>query len=120
MGTNGTGPHLALPRIEVTLDDGRVEVAQVLNQDLLRWDITAAKHSWPNFQEVRTWHATFCAWAALRRTGQIPKDWTWEAFSEEHAVQVRALDREGNPVEGEDADVEELEADPTRPVAAPG
>ena len=102
--------------------DGRVVVAQVMNADLLRWDTTAAKHGWPDFQTVRTWHATFCAWAALRRAGAIPKDWTWERFSEDEALQVRALDREGNPIlEDEDApEPEELVADPTPPGVGPG
>ena len=114
--TNGTGPHLTLPRVEVVLSDGRTEVVQLRNVDLLSWDRTAARHKWPDFQSVRTWHATYCAWAALRREGRIPKDTTWEQFSEGDdplCLQVTA-------VTGDDGEPEEEPvADPTRSAPAP-
>ena len=109
-------PHLSLPRVAVTLDDGRTLEAQVLNADLLRWDVTAAKHKWPHYNDVRTWHSTFCAWAALRRTGAIPKEWTWEEFSEVHCQQVVGIRANGQAME----DGEEPETvDPTPAVAEP-
>lgn len=110
---NGTGPSLALPKIEVTLDDGRKLEAQILNADLLRWDITAAKHGWPDYRTVQTWHATFCAWASLRRQGAIPKEWTWEEFSDRHCVQVATITDEAG-------EAEETAVDPTLQEAAPG
>lgn len=115
--TNGDRPRLLLPRLAVTLADGRViSPVQILNVDLLRWDRTAAKHSWPHFESVPAWHSTFVAWSALRRTGAIPADMSWESFSDEHCEQVTAITADGTPADGADG----LDAvDPTRPEAAP-
>ena len=89
--TNGTGPHLLTPRLEVVMDDGRTLEVQALNPDLLRFDRTAAKHGWPAATAAPFLWLTFLAWAALRRTGEIDEAMTWEAFADTHALQVRNL-----------------------------
>ena len=107
--TASDGPILALPKVEVVLDDGRTETVQVLNADLLRWDRTAAKHGWPHFETAKAWHSTFLAWSALRRTGTIPESWTWEEFSEEHCVQVQGVAANGDGPDGVDPTQSEAE-----------
>ena len=39
---------------------------------------------------------TFLAWAALRRTGRLGEEVTWEAFERDLAVQVRDAPTSGN------------------------
>ena len=100
---------LAVPRLEVMLDDGRTLEVQALNPDLLRYDRTAAKHGWPKIEAAPFLWLTFLAWSALRRTGEIPEAMGWTEFADERCLQVRNLDA-GNgtgPIEM---------SDPTLPV----
>jgi hypothetical protein len=83
--------RLALPRVEVTLDDGSTLQAQVINSDMVRWDRTAAKHGWPTVQTAPFLWLTFVAWSALRREGAIGEDVGWDAFVDRRCVQVRNL-----------------------------
>src|SRR5262245_46772947 len=101
------------PRVEATLDDGSLLVVQVLNADLLNWDRTAARHGWPDMKSAPFLWLTFITWTALRRTGQLDRDLSWEAFSSTRCVAVRNLtESEGTGA----ADV----ADPTLAVVEPG
>ena len=88
---------LDTPLVTVVLDDGRLLTVRVLNADYLNWDRTAAKHGWGAIQaQPFTW-LTFVSWSALRREGQIPREWTWEEFSERRCLQVKAAgDSAGN------------------------
>src|SRR5262245_65793456 len=75
---------LPTPVFDVVLDDGagghsRHRV-QVVNADLVRFDRTAAKHDWPRADRAPMLWNTFIVWAAMRRTGAIAGDMTWEAF----------------------------------------
>ena len=80
--------RLETPLVTVLMADGQTLTVQVLNPDYLRWDRTSNKHGWPPMAKVpHTW-LTFVAWAALRRTGQLGEDVTWERFSEELCLQV--------------------------------
>lgn len=103
---NGTDsedtPTLTIPRLEVTLRDGRVLTVQVFNADLVRLDRTAAKHRWPSTTQAPFLAQTFLAWSALRRTGGIPQDMTWEAFESTEAVQVRDAPKATNGTGPED------------------
>jgi len=91
-----TDTALATPRLEVVLDDGRTLVTQALNPDLLRYDRTASKHGWPKPTDAPFLWLTFLAWAALRRTNEIPESMDWSSFADVHALQVRNLtDGEG-------------------------
>jgi hypothetical protein len=103
--------HLSTPLVRVTLDDGRVLTVQVRNTEYLRWDRTAAKHGWPRMQQAPFLWITFVAWAALRREGRIPADWTWEAFSDVHCLEVTPAAPDGNG--------SSPNADPTLPVPDP-
>lgn len=62
-------PKIPLPRVRVILPDQDELVLQILNPDLLRWDVTAAKHRWPGFRENPNRWLTFIGWAAAVRTG---------------------------------------------------
>jgi hypothetical protein len=72
---------LASPRVSVLLE-GHADplVVQTRNPDLCLWDRTRAKHKWPKLDEAPFVWLTFLAWAALRRTGGIPADLTYEKF----------------------------------------
>ena len=83
--------RLAVPRLEVTLDDDTTFVVQALNPDLLRYDRTAAKHKWPAPTAAPFLWLTFLAWSAARRTGAIPDTLTWDDFANERCQQVRNL-----------------------------
>jgi hypothetical protein len=110
--TNGTTPRvrLNLPRVEITLADGRVETLQILNADLLLWDRTAAKHGWPHFETAKALHSTFVAWAAAKRTKTIDPSTTWQVFSDELCLQVQGVEAD---------DEEAATADPTPSAAEP-
>lgn len=79
---------LTIPRLRVTLADGNEYVVQALNPDLIAWDRTAAKQHWPQGGSAPFLWLTFLAWKASVRTGELPPDTTWEAFSETLCVQV--------------------------------
>ena len=66
--------RLAIPRLEVTMDDGSTFDVQALNPDLLRYDRTAAKHGWPSPTDAPFLWLTFLAWSAGRRTGDVADD----------------------------------------------
>lgn len=71
---------LPTPTFDVIMEDGTQHRVQVRNPDFLRWDKTAAKHGWPEAQKAPFLWNTFVVWAALRRTGAIGQDVTWETF----------------------------------------
>lgn len=102
--------RMTQPRLRVLLDDGSTVQAQTNNADLIRWDMTRAKHKWPGVSDAPFLWLTFIAWAALRRTKAIDPGMTWEAFSES-AVQVEDLTE--YDAEGVDA------VDPTKGAAEP-
>lgn len=83
---------LAAPRVRVLLEgaDDTI-VVQTRNPDLVLWDRTRVKHRWPKFDEAPFLWLTFLSWAALRRTGQIPAELTYEKF-EASTLDVNADD----------------------------
>lgn len=97
---------LTTPRLRVVLADDTVHEVQCTNADLVRFDLTRAKHKWPGPEAAPFLWLTFVAWSALRRSGVIADAVTWEAF------QDSTLDISNVSDDGEDGpDV----ADPTRP-----
>jgi len=97
---------LTSPRVRVRRDGDMEPVEyQTTNADLVLWDRTRAKHKWPTFQDAPFLWLTFLSWAAARRTGAIPPDFTYERWEAE-TVDVEALTDE------------ESTADPTQ--AVPG
>lgn len=97
---------LVSQKITVHLE-GRDEPLEVTtdNRDLVRWDLTRAKHKWPGMDEAPMLWATFVSWAAAKRTDNYAG--TWEEWSNRDAISV-------------DFDEADLEAvDPTRPAPEP-
>ena len=87
------------------MDDGAIFEVQSYNPDLLRWDETSVKHGWKAEAQSSLW-ATFVAWAALTREGQIP-DMKWDEFKR-RALDVNTVTAEGTVM------------DPTNPDPGPG
>lgn len=77
---------LALQRATVTLADGRRLDVEVGNPDMVRWDVTAAKHKWPAMKDAPMLWATFVTWRAAVRSGAYAG--TWEQWSNEDAMNV--------------------------------
>jgi len=96
------------PRIAVKRDGYDDVELQTTNADLVLWDRTRIKHKWPGFQEAPFLWLTFLSWAAARRTGAIPPDYTYEKWESE-TLDVTALT---------DDDAEEL-GTPFGPVPGP-
>lgn len=107
-----TSPHLRVLR--GSLDAPEVLEVQTLNPDLIAWDMTRAKHRWPEVKDAPFKWLTFIAWAACRREGRIPADLTypeWEAST----LNVANMDAD------DDDDTEAGTAvDPTQPGPVPG
>lgn len=96
-------PALNLQRATIHLASGEVLDLLVANPDMVRWDMTAAKHKWPTMKDAPMLWATFVTWRAAVRTGAY--DGTFEKWRDEDAL---------------DVDLEEPEAaDPTRPGPEP-
>jgi hypothetical protein len=70
------------------------------------WDMTRARHKWPNAQDAPLTWMGFLAWSAARRTGAIEQSLTWEQF----LAQCLSVER---PDDDEEAG---KTADPTQPV----
>ena len=88
----GDTPRLKSPRLTLVLVDGSVHEVQTLNPDLLRYDMTRAKHGWPDGQSAPFLWLTFIGWAALRREHMIPDSLGWETFSNESCISVESVD----------------------------
>jgi hypothetical protein len=74
---------LTSPRLICLRADGSVLEVQTGNPDLVKWDETARRHKWGDFQEQQFKWLTFIAWAAARRQGLIPLDYGWETWVNE-------------------------------------
>ena len=73
-------PHM--PAFLVYVDeDTEPIVARTRQIDMLTWEETAHKHKWPPTSEAPGLLSWFVAWAALRRTNQLPAALVkWEDF----------------------------------------
>jgi len=103
--------QLLSPRLRVVLGDDSVLTVQCTNADLVRFDMTKARHKeWPAAADGPIFWLTFIAWAALRRTSSIPETVTWEAFRDSTLdIQNLSDEDDGSP----DA------VDPTQSAAEP-
>ena len=99
---------LSSPRVIVRRDGHDELKMQTINADLVLWDRTRARHKWPKFDEAPFLWLTFLSWAAARRTGAIPPEFTYEQWEAE-TLDVEAL---------KDDDDDET-GDPTRPGLEP-
>jgi len=88
----------------VTMANGTTLEVEVLNPDLVRWDMTAHKHKWPSMEEAPMLWATFVTWRAATRAGLTKA--TWDEWSNTECL-------------GVDMTVAEEDVDPTQPGAGP-
>jgi hypothetical protein len=104
---------LTSPRLRIwrgSLDAPEVLEVQTLNPDLIAWDMTHAKHKWPELKDAPFKWLTFIGWHAARREGRIPADLTYEAW-EASTLDVSNID---------DEDEDGGEAIPSPPGPGPG
>lgn len=96
---------LVQQKITVQLaNDQELEVLTA-NPDLVRWDVTRAKHGWPSMEDAPMLWATFVAWAAAKRANQYAG--TWDDWMNKDALSV-------------DFDMDDQEdVDPTQTAVAP-
>jgi hypothetical protein len=81
MSKNG----LIYPRLRVVMEDGAEWEVQPKGKDQIRWEETAAKHKWANFQDTPAKWQTFLAWRASVREGLLPPTvGSWEQFLDGH------------------------------------
>lgn len=66
--------------IEVFLTDRDAYTVTTTLLDHNIWDLTRAKHKWPDAREAPLTWLGFLAWSASRRTGRIEPSVTWELF----------------------------------------
>ena len=74
---------LTSPRLRVlrgSVDAPEVIEVQTLNPDLIAYDMTRAKHRWPDMKEAPILWLSFIAWSACRREGRIASDVTWDEW----------------------------------------
>jgi hypothetical protein len=79
--------------VRVQLADGSDFSVRVSNRELVAWDMTRAKRSWPLANEARFLCMTFCAWKAATREGKTTLGWdAWQDAVEdiEEAGEVEA------------------------------
>jgi hypothetical protein len=100
--------------LSVELDDTEPYQVETRLIDHNTWDTTRAKHNWPQAGDAPITWLGFVAWAASRRSGKIPADYTWETFLR-NCVGVEKVNDED-----EDADSEEDAPTPIRAVAGLG
>lgn len=102
-----TAPRLVVLR--GSLDAPEVIEVQTLNPDLIAWDMTRARHKWPDVREAPFLWLTFISWHACRREGRIPRELGYDdwAASTLNVANLDGDDEEGGAV------------DPTRPDLAP-
>jgi hypothetical protein len=100
------------PRLQIlrgSLDAPEVIEVQTLNPDLIAWDMTRARHKWPEVRDAPFKWLTFIAWAACRREGRIDRALTYEEW-EASTLNVANLND----------DDEAAAVDPTPPGLGPG
>lgn len=81
--------------VTVTLVDGSQVTEAILNPDRVRWDMTAARHKWPQFKDAAFLGITFLAWAALTRAGAYTS--SWEQFRDHDAIEIDILNDDDDP-----------------------
>lgn len=82
---------LSTPLMRVTRPDQSTYDVQCSNADLVAFDMTSYKHKWPPMDRAPMLWATFLAWHASRRLGDIEQSLTFETFRDTYP-QVEAID----------------------------
>ena len=52
------------------------------NRDRIRWELACKREKWPTPTEAPFLWATYLAYAALKRSGELPSGMTFEEFSD--------------------------------------
>lgn len=107
--------RLTSPLVRVVRDGFDDLDVQTTNADLVLWDMTRIKHKWPKFEEAPFLWLTFISWAAARRTGAIPQDYTFERWRAD-VLEVTDTNAEADP----DDDADDGVGLPTPPGHEPG
>lgn len=94
---------LTTPRIRVILADGTADdegtehTVRVLNADMVAFDRDRGRYGWPDGRTAPMLWATYLAWKALTRTGEVPPQSL--ADFEARALQVEMItDDDGSDV----------------------
>lgn len=95
-------PRLATPRIKVTPPEGDPFTVQVINQDMVAYDVTSYRHKWPPMDKAPFLWLTFLSWHAARRLGVIDGSQGYEDFRDT-VLTVEAENPEGDAVDPTDA-----------------
>jgi hypothetical protein len=106
-----TSPRLRILR--GSLDAPEVIEVQTLNPDLIAFDMTRARHKWPELKDAPFKWLTFIGWHAARREGAIPADLSYEAWEASTLEVTNLTDDDDTAGRGE-------AVDPTPPDPVPG
>lgn len=77
-------------RFRATMTDGTTIEVSPSNPDYCRWDLTAARHGWPNVEAAPFLWMTFVVWSAAVRERHY--EGTFEAFRDTDCRSVENLD----------------------------
>jgi len=75
-------PTITVPSFRVIMDDGTDYTVRAAQPDLIAWDMTRGKHSWPDAASAPSLWSAFVAWKAGQRTGHIPSGTTFDAWQQ--------------------------------------
>lgn len=107
-----TESTIRVQQADVTLVGGEQLHLDIINPDMVRWDMTAPTHRWPSMKEAPMLWATFVTWAAAKRSGVYPG--TFEDWRDRDALVVR-IDTEPD----DDSGLPGQAVDPTHAGAGP-
>ena len=66
--------------VDIEMTDGTKYHAETIYSDAVAYEMTAAKHKWPEARAASLNTLAFISWHALRRAGDIDRVITFEAF----------------------------------------
>jgi hypothetical protein len=97
------------PRLQVlrgSVDAPEILEVQTLSPDLIAFDMTRAKHRWPDMKEAPMLWLSFIAWHACRREQRIPPELTWDEWKATTLdVGPTSDEEDGEPVDPTRADL---------------
>lgn len=114
---------ITLPRVKATIESGDdVPLVQLDFRDVMAFERESLRNHWGTLEQSPVTFLIVGAWAALRRTSQLPagcadvKAWMRQVRT------VEQVDEDGNPVEGTNPFAGGVgePIDPTQPDPSPG
>lgn len=99
-----TTPKISRPKVRVVVERDGGELVQydvqTDNRDAVRFDLTRARKGWPDGETAPMLWLAYCAWSALRRSGELDKAVDADRFLADVCVDVAVLDDEtGEPID---------------------